>query len=290
MEHQISNRYIRLAVSSTGAEMQSIIKDGREYLWNGDARFWSERAPILFPYVGRFTDGKYRLNNKTYEMGIHGFARKLPYHVTEREDQRITLELTDTEDTRKIYPYAFRLQVTYALRERTIEITYLVENRSNERMYFGIGGHPGFRLPFEEGSSFSDYYLEFEHACDPDRVIFTEACFLSGDNRPFPLEEGKRLRLSHSLFDEDAIVLQNMSDTVTLKTAKGTRQVTVSYPDCRYLGFWHAPKTEAPYLCIEPWASLPSRQDVIEDLRCKSDLIRLAPRGIYTNFWSITVN
>ena len=47
---------------------------------------------------------------------------------------------------------------------------------------------------------------------------------------------------------------------------QGTRRVTVSYPDMDYIGFWHATLTEAPYVCIEPWSSLPSRQDIVEDL------------------------
>jgi galactose mutarotase-like enzyme len=76
---------------------------------------------------------------------------------------------------------------------------------------------------------------------------------------------------------------------VTLKSDKGKRKVTVSYPELPYLGLWHAPGVEAPYLCIEPWASLPSRQDIIEEFRYKSDLIRLSPGREYVNKWGITI-
>ena len=85
MEYQIKNGSIQLIISDVGAELQSIKKDNTEYLWNGDERYWKERSPILFPYVGRFTEGKYLLNGKEYEMDIHGFARKLPYHVIFRK-------------------------------------------------------------------------------------------------------------------------------------------------------------------------------------------------------------
>ena len=52
MEYSISNHSLQLVLSDIGAELQSIEKDGREYLWNGDPQYWPERSPILFPYVG----------------------------------------------------------------------------------------------------------------------------------------------------------------------------------------------------------------------------------------------
>lgn len=289
MEYSISNHSLQLVLSDIGAELQSIEKDGREYLWNGDPQYWPERSPILFPYVGRFTEGKYRLGGREYEMEIHGFAKKYPYRVAEQKEDSITFELRDHTETYQIYPYHFILQVTYRLQDNTIAITYRVFNTSPDTMYFGIGGHPGFRVPLEEGLIFSDYYLEFSGASCPERIGHTPACFLSGINQPFPLEDNRILRLYHKMFDEDAIVFRNMADEVTLKSEKGMRQVTVSYPNMPYLGLWHAPKTEAPYLCIEPWTSLPSRQNIVEEFRYKSDLIRLAPEKQYRNTWNITI-
>ena len=250
MEYSISNHSLQLVLSDIGAELQSIEKDGREYLWNGDPQYWPERSPILFPYVGRFTEGKYRLGGREYEMEIHGFAKKYPYRVAEQKEDSITFELRDHTETYQIYPYHFILQVTYRLQDNTIAITYRVFNASPDTMYFGIGGHPGFRVP---------------------------------------LEDNRILRLYHKMFDEDAIVFRNMADEVTLKSEKGMRRVTVSYPNMPYLGLWHAPKTEAPYLCIEPWTSLPSRQNIVEEFRYKSDLIRLAPEKQYRNTWNITI-
>lgn len=289
MEYQIKNGSIQVMISDVGAELQSVKKDGAEYLWNGDEKYWKERSPILFPYVGRFTEGKYLLGGKEYEMNIHGFARKLPYHVVYQEEDMITLELRDSEETLGMYPYHFILQVSYELRDNEILITYRVSNCSKETMYFGIGGHPGFMVPLEEGLEFADYYLEFGGEARPERVGHTPACFLSGRDAEFPLEDGRKLRLSHDLFDNDAIVLRNMADEVTLKSDKGTRQVKVSYPDMSYLGIWHTPKTDAPYVCIEPWTSLPSRQDVVEEFKYKSDLVRLLSGEQYVNTWEIAI-
>ena len=71
-------------------------------------------------------------------------------------------------------------------------------------------------------------------------------CYTTRDSQPFSLEGGKILTLRHNLFDNDAIVLEDMCKAVTLKSKKSDKQVRVEYPDMNYLGLWHAPKTEAP--------------------------------------------
>lgn len=50
----------------------------------------------------------------------------------------------------KIYPYHFVIQVQYELSEKTVKITDRVQNLSDDRIYFGIGGHPGLILKFLE--------------------------------------------------------------------------------------------------------------------------------------------
>ena len=46
---------------------------------------------------------------------------------------------------------------------------------------------------------------------------------------------------------------------------------------------------DAPYVCIEPWVSLPARDGVVEDFACKGDLIHLPGHGSYENTWYITI-
>ena len=83
-------------------------------------------------------------------------------------------------------------------------------------------------------------------------------------------------------------MLKNMSREVTLRSRKSGHGVRLTFPQMTYLGLWHRPKTQAPYLCIEPWTSIPARQDVVEDLGCKSDLISLLPGDTYRNTWFVT--
>ena len=48
-----------------GAQLLSIrASDGTECLWQGDPAYRSDRAPNLFPYVARLTEGKYYLDGQ----------------------------------------------------------------------------------------------------------------------------------------------------------------------------------------------------------------------------------
>jgi len=286
----IQNEHISLTVDTRGAQMMSIRSaSGCEYLWQGDPQYWKDRAPTLFPFIGRLTEGSCRVNGKRYLMGIHGFAAASEFTCTEQSGDKLVLTLFSNAETRAQYPFDFSFCVTYALQGSTVAVTYSVRNESCETMPFGIGGHPGFRVPLAEGEVFEDYCLEFSSECQPDRVGFTQQVYLSGVDMPYSLEKARRLPLRHSLFDEDAIIPKNMAREVTLRSQRSGKGVTVSYPGMPYVGFWHWPKTDAPYVCIEPWSSLPARQDVVEELTCKSDLVQLPAGKTYENTWTITV-
>lgn len=291
MIYTIENENLRVQISDRGAELMSIqTKDGTEYLWQGDAKYWGDRALNLFPYVARLTEGRYTLEGESYEMTIHGFAN---YSVLEAKGQtadRIVFELTENEETLAMYPFHFVYRVIYVLSGNQLHVTFSVKNTEEGReMYFGLGGHPGFAVPVEEELGFEDYYLQFEETGDPVRVGISAACFVDGKDVVYPLAEGGRIPLAHNLFDNDAIVLKEMSKAVTIKSDKGTKAVRVSYPEMDYLGIWHMPFTDAPYVCIEPWKSLPSRQDIVEDLATQPGLVHLPAGETYTNDWTIEI-
>lgn len=290
MRYTLNNENISLTVDSRGAEMQNLqTADGVEYLWQGDGAYWADRAPNLFPFIGRLTQDSYRYMGQVYPMGIHGFAAGKEFAAAEHTPTRLVLELRNDRETEKSYPFRFLFRIVYQLDGPTAGITFHVENLDDKLMPFGIGGHPGFNVPLTAEECFRDYSLEFSTPCLPDRIGFTPAVFLSGQDTPYPLREGRFLDLDHALFDEDAIILKNMAREVTLRSRVSGRGVKVSYPDMPYIGFWHWPKKDAPYVCIEPWSSLPARQDVVEEFSCKSDLIQLSPGKVYDTAWTVTL-
>lgn len=291
MRYQIKNTELQADILSLGAQLCSLKSaDGTEYLWQGNPEYWDGMAPNLFPYIARMTEKSYTVYGKKYEMDIHGFAKDTEFRAEQKAENHIVFTMSDSEITRKQYPFSFVFTIEYRLEENRLQVMYHVKNNDEKTMYFGVGGHPGFRVPLEEGLHFTDYYLEFDTEEAAERVGFSEDYFfVTGDNQRYPLEDGTRIPLRHDLFDKDAIVLTNMSKGVTLATEKGKRTVHVTYPKMPYLGLWHKPHSDAPYICIEPWTSLPSRKGVVEDLATQPDLISLAPDTEYHNQFIIVI-
>ena len=87
-------------MDTLGAQMMHLQStDGVEYLWQGDPAFWPDRAPTLFPFIGRLTNNSYRYFGKTYAMGIHGFAAASEFEVVESGKDRLVLELKSAKET-----------------------------------------------------------------------------------------------------------------------------------------------------------------------------------------------
>lgn len=290
MLYTIQNEALRASISSTGGELVSLVgSDGTEYMWQRDPQYWSNSSPHLFPYVGRLTNGKYTLDGETHEMEIHGFFNHMELEPVEQTAKALVLRLSSSVETLAVFPRRFAAEVGFELCGATLRMSFRVENRDDRIMYFGYGEHPGFRVPLKDGLNFEDYFLEFAAPSTPTRLGVSPTCFMQGEGTPFVLTGSTVLPLKHDLFDDDAILLSGASRAVTLRSRKDCHAVTVRYPQLPYLGLWHAPRTQAPYVCIEPWASLPSRQDVVEAFESQPSLIKLNPDETYTNKWEIEI-
>lgn len=290
MLYTISNEYLTVTAAEKGAELQSVRDSGgTEYLWQGDPAYWKSRAHNIFPYIARLVEGKYYMDGELHEMPIHGIAPYAQFRLIEKEEDKMALEITD-EGCYEQYPRRFALRIRYALQAAELCITYEVENRDERMMYYGIGGHPGFRIPVHEGLAFEDYRLRFPASPGAKRIIFNDDCFVSGREEAYALEEDQYIPLRHDLFDRDAIVLRDVAREVTLETKDGEPVWTVAFPDFTYVGMWHRPKSDAPFVCIEPWSSLPSAAGGITVFEEKEDLLRLAPGNTWSTTWTIRLH
>ncbi len=288
MNYVIENGVLRVEISDKGAELQSVrTADGHEYLWQGDPKYWEDRAVNLFPTVGRLMNNHYTCDGQEYELKCHGFVQNSLFSVETQGDGAV-FTLCDNEETRKQFPFAFRYEVVYQLRDNALEVCFRVSNVGDKLLRFGLGGHPGFFVPMEDGAAFEDYRLRFPKMGQTLRAEFSENGLLLREYPYAVAADG--IALEHNLFDNDAIVLRGSGDRVRLEHKSGEgRAVEVSYPKMPYIGFWQAAFTDANYICIEPWQSLPGREGVAEDWMQRPGMIELAPGEVYENPWVITI-
>ncbi len=290
MVYTIENEYLSVAVEDIGAQLKSIYhKESKtEFLWQGDPKYWKGRAYNLFPIVGRLYDGKYTYNGKIYELERHGFARNKKFYLCEKSSDKMTFNISSDDETLPSYPFFFIFKISFKLENNKLIVSYSVQNTGDEKMYFGLGAHPGFNVPFA-GGKFEDYEIRFDAPCKPLRELLGETYLMAGKTAPFELDDNFAFGLDHSLFDDDAIVLRNTARSVTLKKKGDLKGVKAEFPDMPFVGFWHAPKTDASYVCIEPWANLPSKEGEIEDLTKKENIGIVDAGETFKTDMSITI-
>ena len=278
MIHTISNASLTVEISDRGAELRSVRRnDGScEYLWQGDAKYWEDRAPVLFPICSTVYGGKYTYRSQEYQLGIHGFAQYSDFKTKKVGENKLVLTLVSNEETKKVYPFDFKFELTYSLCRNKLTVSAVIKNTGDVILPATFGAHPGFNVPLTEGCDFESYYMEFSEPCEPDKIILSPECFVTGETEKLVLEDGKRLRLRHDLFIPDGIFMSGMASEVTLRSDSDKRAVTVSYEGMPYLGFWQEYSNDTPFICIEPWCAPPTNDGkTTEDIETKKGLFHI---------------
>lgn len=284
MIYSIENKYLKVSANTAGAQLQSVYSKitEKEYLWQGDPAYWAGRAYNLFPLIGRMYKNTYYYNNEPFYIQPHGLARYYAFRLETRTATKLVFVLTDNEDTFKEYPFHFEYRVVFELKENQLLTSYSVKNTDNKELICAFGGHPGINVPFD-GGAFEEYYLEFSEATNVRRHLFSESDrFMANDYELYTLQDGVRLPLRHDLFDHDAIILSNTSRCVSIKSKHSDRYVTMKFDNFKYVGFWHSCKTDAPFVCIEPWTALPASDGACDVLETKADMTHV-PAGETAN-------
>lgn len=253
MIYTLENDSLRVRVSSQGAEMVSIInkKNNSEYLWNaGDA--WKRHSPVLFPIVGGLKDKTYSINGKYFNMGQHGFARDQRFELIDRSKDRLVLELRENHDTLALFPFSFRLYLSYELKENFIKVGWQVYNPNDNEMHFSIGGHPAFMCPLGEEVNQTDCYLHFDEEGPLSYNFLSSEGLCKPEELKLPTENGF-VKIDYNFFDNDAYVMYNdRMRTVSLCGPDKKDYLRVHF-DTPVYGIWSAKGKHAPFVCIEPW-------------------------------------
>lgn len=264
MKYELENEQLHVEFQSLGGALSSIQdRQGIEFLWQGDKKYWSGQAPVLFPICGSIRDDKaMTTDGKTLKMPRHGIVRKREFECIEQKEDQITFSIKSNEEMELAYPYPFELQIRYTLCGSRIRVEYIVKNTGKESMPFQIGGHPGFNCPLVEGEDYSDYWIEFdkeETVNVPEPV--TETGLINVDNRTPLLKGEKRLNLSHAMFHKDAVILDQLkSRCLSLYSERHGKEIRMEFEDFPYLILWSS-ANDGPFIAIEPWLGLSTCSD-----------------------------
>lgn len=281
MNITIKNDLLTATINSYGAELTSLKNENLEYIWEGNPEFWGKHSPILFPIVGTLKNNSYTYKSNTYQMTRHGFARDNEFTVKILTDNSVIFSLASNENTLNMYPFEFELELKYTLINTILALDYTVINKGIETMPFSIGAHPAFALP----GNFSDYSLIFEK---DETLVSTqlEKDLVSDKTISLPTNNGK-LALSHSLFDNDALILKSTTSNYVDIAKNDNRFLRVAYNDFPHLGIWT--KENAPFLCIEPWQGYSDSFDSNGNILEKEGVILLKPGEKFNAGFSIEI-
>lgn len=251
MLYTIKHGELEATVCSYGAELHSLKKGGYEYMWQA-GKAWERHAPLLFPFICSPTGRAYNAGGKEYIMKAnHGFARDMEFALVQHGDDFCEFILEETAETLAQYPFRFKLYVRYFFENDRLVTLCRVENTGEDKMYFYLGGHPAFNCPLEEGLSFDDYYVQYEK----EELIEQQA----GESLRTVVAYDTKLPLTRELFDYDVIMKDMpLSESISLRSDKGERYVTLYYPDSDCIAVWSPTgNNDARFVCLEPWTSVP---------------------------------
>jgi galactose mutarotase-like enzyme len=289
MDYTIKNSILQVVISSMGAEVQSIQSQhsGFEYIWQADPKVWCRHAPILFPFVGKLKNDQYTYQGKTYHMRQHGFARDMEFIVEHQTSESITFLLTDTNETRKIYPFSFELRVNYNLLNNLLEENFSVINKSSGQMIFGIGGHPGLNIPMSDLVSKKDFYFSTKPSLARIQIPISNG-LLDWNNRSLA-STNSLITLSDHLFKNDALVFQlkGHDNRISLRTETSDYHINVWLRDAPFVGVWSQYPNSGDYVCIEPWWGIADRLDSNGKLEEKYGMNHLASGETFTAGFSM---
>ena len=205
--------------------------------------------PILFPICGNLPNNTYTHQGKNYTLKQHGFARDLPWTVSDSSpSDGITLTLTSNNQTYAVYPFDFELTFTYRLQGNALLIQQRYVNRSPEPMPFSTGLHP--------------YFAVSDAASEKNQLQF-DIPATQVTNQIDQIQHPFSGQFDFGQTEIDA-AFRPVARQETSVTYAGHR-LTLSY-DAIYatLVFWTIKGKD--YYCLEPWSAPRNAMNTGEDL------------------------
>lgn len=285
---KIKNENYEVTFVEKGGEIFSFtnLKNGIQYMYQGDSKYWSGKNPTLFPMVGSTFTGSYEIDGKTYSMKNHGIIRYATLKCTNKSEKSITFTLESDEETLKVYPFKFKYEVTYTLNENTLDIVYHITNKDKDVMPFAFGLHPGFKVPLHENETFEDYKVEFEKDEHMKQIIFDK------NKKEKPYIKDIKMKTWNLNYDDiekhETLVYTDLNSkyvTLSGKEGNGVKVTCDGYP---FFAIWTAERN-APFICLEPWYSHDDYEVVNVEFKNREGMKQLNSGETFVTSYSITV-
>jgi galactose mutarotase-like enzyme len=265
---KISNKTLECEISTLGAELKSVKKGGRELIWQGDPKFWTGSAPVLFPICGGLKDDVYFYGDKEYTLFKHGYVRGTEFEVEEVSDTKVVFLHQSNCETKKSYPFDYEFRVVFALEDNKLTVDYVTKNTGNGDMYYSVGAHEAYACPegIEEYSVIFEKEEKFEAS-----TLFGN--LLGLDSTPV-IPPSRELALKTEYFAVDALVFLGLkSRSAELIHRNSGRKIKLDFEGHDYFLIWQKPG--ANYICLEPWCGVPDFIDSKNSLTEKPGIIKL---------------
>ncbi|WP_313340688.1 aldose 1-epimerase family protein [Lacrimispora sp.] len=280
MDYVLKNQHLTVTFTKMGGALTSIKNEaGLEYLWQGDPKYWSGQAPVLFPICGSLRDERaVTKSGKEVRMPRHGIVRKEEFELESFTDDDITFSISSTPHMLSQYPFPFVLTITYLLKNNEVTVRYGIKNTGTEDMPCFIGGHPAFRCPLEPGEAYEEYEILFEKEEEESNPTpDTRTGLIDMENRTFLSWNKRNLPLSHQLFEQDSVIFDRISSRkVTLRHKEKKQGVELSFDGFPYLVIWSS-ANHGPFVALEPWTGLSTCSDEDDVLEHKRNHMSLKP-------------
>ena len=266
----ISSNQLTATINEHGAELVSLINKntGIEYIWSADSKYWGRHAPVLFPIVGRLKDDTYTVDGQTYHMKQHGFARDMDFNILEKQPNKVIFELHSSDETKEMYPFDFILRLQFTINDHELKVAYEVENPSDEKIWFGIGGHPAFKVPMTNDKFYDDYLVKLNpHATR--NIIPLKGSYTDIDH--LKEERASEIEVDHEMFKDDAIIFDLGEEPTTVKLCDDEEKhgVELKVADAKFMGVWSCYPQAGQFVCLEPWWGLADTVNSDQDFKHK---------------------
>ncbi len=237
--------------------------------------------PILFPFPNRIRNGAWQFEGKTYQFDkapespttIHGLLLNQPYQVeSHTADENgatlvCSLNAQDFPEITRQYPFPFKIEITYTLKDAVLTMGVSIKNTGNQNMPMGFGIHPYFSVGLGTEADAAEavitvpaaQYWELDEVLVPTGKQHNVSGTLDLRNgQPFA-----KLKLDHVFTDVQLV--NGVSRCVIENKETGYGMVMESDAQFRELVVYTPPGRDA--ICFEPYT-------------CPTDAINLEARGI----------